>query len=250
MKMRLVRTALIVSVMLLGTTSLRAQTAHSVAGSSCGCQQCQACQGCGGGACCNALLPSVTQSLQSALGGIIPGHTGCDARHQIYKAALQRSTFDKKCLLPVAYYSHILPLWSHRRCCCGPVNTKCPTCGPNGMMGEEMIEMQEYPEGVPMEPTPAVEQETPPVPETTMEPTEARVRQGQGRSTPRTRPASAQRVVSKSAPDRVARQNDSPSTSATLRWFAPLAPATGSAVRQVSAEEAPARPTGPSNPLR
>ena len=249
--MRLVRTALIVSVMLLGTTSLRAQTAHSAAGSRCGCQECQACQGYGGGACCNSLLPSVTQSLRSALAGIIPGHTGCDARHQIYKAALQRSTFDKKCLLPVAYYSHILPLWSHHRCCCGPVNSKCPTCGPNGMMGEEMIEMQGYPEGVPMEPTPAVEQEMPSVPESTMEPTQARARQGAGRSTPRTRPASAHGVVSKRAPDRVARQDESTSASATLRSLAPLAPTTGSVVRQVSAEEAPARPTVPSlNPLR
>ncbi len=237
------------SVILLGTTSLRAQTAHSAAGSYCGCQQCQSCQECDNGACCQALLPSLAQGLHSALGGIIPGHTGCDARHKIYKAALQRSTFDKKCLLPVAYYSHILPLWSHRRCCSGPVHSNCPTCGPDGMMGEEVIDMQEYPEGMPMEPTPAVEPESPPVPETTIVPKEARRLPPNGRSASRPRPTSGKHEASKRAADQVAQQDEATSRSAGLRWLAPLAPQQQRAVRQVSAVAAPARPE-PVNPLR
>ncbi len=65
------------------------------------------------------------------------------------------------------------------------LNAACPHCGPgNDMGGEEVIEMQEVPDGVPMEPTPALKSETPPVPVEAVPPKAARGRspQGQGRA--------------------------------------------------------------------
>ena len=108
-------------------------------------------------------MSGLTTTLHRALGGILPGGPGCDGRHKIYKAALLRNRFDKKYLLPVPYYSHILPIYKHNRCCCGSTPmANCPTCGPHAtIMGEEVIEMHTAPqpmpaELMPAEPTPAV----------------------------------------------------------------------------------------------
>ncbi len=251
--MRFLRPVLIVSLVLWGVSGLQAQTAHRIASECCGCQQCQPCQEsgqCGQCGQCDALLPCLTRGIRSALSGIIPGQPGCDARHKIYKAALQRSTFDKKCLLPIAYYSHILPCWSHNRCCCGPVSTNCPTCGPGATMGEEMIEMQPYPDDMPVGPTPAVEPETTPAPETPVAPKAAQFR-SRRQATSRTRPVSTKHVEPRSRLDRVVTGSN---TSTTLKSLAPLVPVTKPVstqpmVRQVSAEVLPTRPQ-PVNPLR
>ncbi len=246
--MRLARTVLTVSIVLLGTDALRAQLAHSNV--SCGCQACSPCpsapdcQGCGSTGGCNALIPALSQSLHGMLAGIVPGSVGCDARHKIYRSALQRSTFDKKCLLPVAYYSHILPLWSHHRCCCGPVTSGCPTCGPQGVMGEEVIEMQEYPAGVPMEPTPAMEPEVPPVPEAAAPAKQARLTTPQLRVSTRSKgAASSKRVVVKGVNDRLAHQNAHADEASAEELPLP------SIVRQVSGESRPLQ-RSTANPLR
>jgi hypothetical protein len=85
------------------------------------------------------------------MGGLLGG----DGRHHVYKAALCRNSFDKKFHLPIAYYSHILPIYRKNRCCCGPVTpaAHCPTCGPHDVMEGEVIEMPETPAAAP---TPAV----------------------------------------------------------------------------------------------
>ena len=126
-EMRLARIALILSVILLGTPALRAQRAHSECCDGCSSQSCQ--QGCGCQACGDScgLMSSLTAKLSHALGGILPGGAGCDGRHKIYKAALQRNSFDKKFQLPVAYYAHLLPIYKHNRCCCGSTPmANCP----------------------------------------------------------------------------------------------------------------------------
>ncbi len=158
--MRLTRITLSVTVILFATATLRAQMAHSEVVPACECQACQACPGCNECGSCGALLPGITH----ALGSILPFGPGSDARHKCYKAALRRSTFDKKVLLPIPYYPHIVPLWSHKRCCVS-ARMGCPTCGPQGAMVEEYMDMSEVPEGMPMEPTPAAQPDLPVVPD-------------------------------------------------------------------------------------
>ncbi len=156
--MRLARIALILSAILIGAPLAHAQVAHSNPG--CGCSSCQtSCQaGCGCQSCSSCgVLPGLTSKLGHCVGGLLGISKGVDGRHQIYKAALCRNSFDKKFQLPVAYYRHILPFYRHDRCCCGSAMAgQCPTCGPHeGVISEEeVIEVQPVPPAPP-EPTPA-----------------------------------------------------------------------------------------------
>ena len=237
--MRLARIALILSVILLGTPALQAQRAHSECCDGCSSQSCQ--QGCGCQACGDScgLMSSLTAKLSHALGGILPGGAGCDGRHKIYKAALQRNSFDKKFQLPVAYYAHLLPIYKHNRCCCGSTPmANCPTCGPHAPMGEEVIEMHEVPQPVLGQPTPAVKTQDRIVPGAVVPPMEARGRAWRERSVSRTQNTTEKRA----ARDRVAQQRPSVSSSSTLRSFTPMVlradEPTDSHVRQVSAVQA------------
>ena len=153
--MRYVPTALIVAALFLAAPQVHAQVAHS--NTNCGCESCQASCGSSCGDC----------GILSSLGGMLG--IGCDGRHQVYKAALCRNSFDKKFQLPIAYYRHILPFYRHDRCCtCGthvPASGNCPTCAPHEqIMGEEIIDMQEVPQPAPPEPTPAAYHTRPAVP--------------------------------------------------------------------------------------
>lgn len=254
--MRLVRLAMIVCIVLMGTAALQAQIAHSPGCDPCGCQTCAGCDagcdtpcaaGCGCETCtgtCNGncgVLGCLSTKLHHAVGGLLGGGAGCDARHQIYRAALRRSTFDKKIHLPIAYYSHVLPIYRHDRCCCGGVTPSagCPHCGPQPTVGEEVIEMHDVQPSVPVEPTPAAAPAK-----------EARGRQWLEHSVSRTHSAAPQQTLKRPNQDRVAQKPASKGT--TLRNFLGLGKKpqqTDSQVRQVSAVQI--RVTSESaNPLR
>lgn len=113
--MRRTRTALILGVILVGTTTVRAQTAHSIPYNEDTCPHCPTAGHARSAAGGPVGAASWTATLQRTLGGILPGGIGCDARHNIYKSALRRSTFDKKLVPIVPYYEHAFPCYSDRR---------------------------------------------------------------------------------------------------------------------------------------
>jgi hypothetical protein len=215
---------LIVSAILVSTPVLRAQIAHTDV-SDCGCHSCQpTChQGCECESCCSGC--GLIGGLTARLGGLL---IGGDGRHHIYKAALCRNSFDKKFLMPIAYYSHILPIYRKNRCCSGPVTHAghCPTCGPHEVMEGEVIEMQQAP--VPA-PTPASVQSQPILPGTVVTP---RVHQPR---TPKTHDRVAQHESTEGYTPLVLRREPRKSTQA------PVQPA--SAVERRPVREVP-------NPLR
>jgi hypothetical protein len=173
--MRLARIVLIVTGLVLGTTPiLRAQHSAGRMDADCACNTCAPSGRTQG--CCPPLLSSITQGIHDVLGSLLCC-PGLNARHDIYRAALYRNDFGK--------CSVFLPFYSCRTSSCGRVNAGCQQCGPgNDEGGEEVMEMQEVPEGVPTEPTPALESQTPPVPVEAVPPKAARGRspQGQGRA--------------------------------------------------------------------
>jgi hypothetical protein len=113
-------------------------------------------------------LPCLTDGIHRVLGGLFCC-PGLNARHDIYRAALNRNDFGK--------CSKYVPVYSCRTCCCGGANPACPHCGPGvDVSGEEVMDMQEVPDGMPGEPTPAVEPETPPTPAEAVPPQATRIR--------------------------------------------------------------------------
>lgn len=175
--MRRARTALIMSVLLMGATGLRAQPAHSVACHESGCRPGIRCQSCsvGGG------MTTFTATVNQALLGILPSTIGCDARHKIYKAALRRSTFDKKIVPFIPYYGHAFPCYDGNRQCCGPLvpAAECPT-GESYEMDGDVIEMQDIPLDGQM-PTPAIKRPAEHEPSQMVPSKEARQRFSKGR---------------------------------------------------------------------
>lgn len=162
--MRRTRIALVVTALLLATTSIvRAQHSVGRMDAACGCGACTQCGGTE--ASCPSLLSSVTQGVHHVLSSVFCC-PGLDARHDIYRAALDRNDFGK-------CNRWFLPIYSCRKCSCGPAVTGCPHCGQGHVLGEEVIDMQQVPDGVSIEPTPATEP-TPAVESTPiMEPTPA-----------------------------------------------------------------------------
>jgi hypothetical protein len=205
--------AVILSVFFLGAGSVQAQVAHTGVAQPCGCPECA---GSGG------LFSGVCDSLHQALCGLNPCHIGSDARHKIYKAALVRNTFDKKCLLPLPYYPHILPCYRRDRCCCGPLTTApCPECYPEQAWEGEATEIYEDPQAIPMELESQTDLGTPALPNATVTPKEAQMRAWQSRSAaraPRAGAVPAARKEPPSAPaDRVAEER--PAGGSSLRDF-------------------------------
>lgn len=207
--MRFGRIAVIAGVILLSGSSLQAQLAHSQVPQPCCCPECAA--SCG-------FFSDVSSSLANALSCLNPCHIGSDARHKIYKSALVRNTFDKKCLLPIAYYSHILPMYRHNRCCCGPLTTpachQCQDdCYAEQMADEDGVEMYEETGAMPVELKPAAKTAIPASPNAVMPAKEAQNHTWRGRSAARekrTGDAPATRAAAKpAATDRVAEERGS-----------------------------------------
>ncbi|MHB8865734.1 MAG: hypothetical protein ACYC6N_25430 [Pirellulaceae bacterium] len=202
--MRRIQFALVVTtLLLLATTVARGQ--HSMRRLSADCE-CGLCAQCGTETCSPPLLTSITQGVHHVLGSVFCC-PGLNARHDIYRAALHRNDFGK-CNL------WFLPIYSCRKCPCGPGAPPCPHCGPGHVEGEEIIDMQSFPDGMPVEsapagePTPAVEPGAPPLPDQMVPGPEARGRQpSRGRPvTGRAVPArAAKQASSGTSRDRVAR---------------------------------------------
>jgi len=229
--MRQTRIALILSaVTLAAAPTVHAQIAHTETAHHHGCPTCQAaspCPTCSDGC---GLIPSLGATFHYVLDGL---SIGCDGRHKVYKAALRRNVFDKKYLLPVPYYTHILPMYSPHRCCRGPVvpSAACPTCGPHEVMGEEVLEMREVPgplpaaPALPAEPTPAAEPAAAIGPDAVMPGQAVPYRPAHTRSKPRAGALQEHRAARPSGevaptPDKVARiERESPPQSSGLRQF-------------------------------
>ncbi|MFO7906276.1 MAG: hypothetical protein R6U98_26700 [Pirellulaceae bacterium] len=154
--MQRTRTALILGVILVGTTGVRAQTAHSIAYHERTCPRCRGADGGPSSAGGPGRRTSWTATLQRTLGGLLPGCTGCDARHKIYKSALRRSTFDKKLIPVIPYYEHTFPCYSDSRHRTGRhiPGASRPAHYAGSLMEGEMLPMQEIPSGT-GQPTPA-----------------------------------------------------------------------------------------------
>lgn len=152
--MQRTRTALILGVILIANTGVRAQTAHSIPYNECTCPRCAGARGPSSAA--GVGLVSWTATVQQTLGGILPGSAGCDARHKIYKAALRRSTFDKKLIPVIPYYEHAFPCYSDRRYFTGPLvpPADCPPDYAGPVMEDGVVPMGQIPGG-PEKPTPA-----------------------------------------------------------------------------------------------
>lgn len=209
--MRRVRIVLIVAMICGGTAPmLRAQMAHSPFSTECGCQSCVA--NCVQDPCCTPLLTSLARGVKSAVGAVLPCKSHCDARHQIYMAALRRNAFDKKCFPFLPFYSY--------RCCGGHPTAACPHCGPAGHGEEEWLETHEHFDGMMLEPTPAAPLPAETVPQTGTADQEARRQQWKGRVPPR----SAQRLEAPTPAATPARQDrvaDVPPVPSNLRVVAP-----------------------------
>lgn len=202
---------------------------------------CNACAQCGTG--CGPLLPSLTQSVQSALGSLLCC-PALDARHSIYRAALYRNDFGK--------CNRYLPFYSCRnKCCCGGNATGCQHCGTQHVQGEEMLPMQEVPDGMIFEsdevgPTPAVEPSVPSAETPTAPAHEARRRA----NVPRSNSGSAKAPASNAVRNRVAiRMHDEPAPSVPAAVAKPRAKQSEPAVQPVSLF-GPLPAKEPANPLR
>lgn len=207
--MRFGRIAVIAGVIFLSGSSLQAQLAHSQVPQPCCCPECA-------GSC--GFLGDVSNSLASALSFLNPCHIGGDARHKIYKSALVRNTFDKKCLLPIPYYAHVLPMYRHNRCCCGPLTTPaCQQCQDDcyaeQTWEEGGVEMYEDTGAMPAELEPAAEAAIPVSPDAIVPAKEAQNHTWRGRSAARgkrTAGAPPTRAAAKPATtDRVAEESGS-----------------------------------------
>lgn len=151
--MRRVRNAMIAVLVLLGTApALRAQMAHGPTGGDCGCSQEAGCDECGG---CQYLLPALAARVHCIFDTLLPCRTGCATEDKIYQAALNRQCFRRPCCFPC------IPLISYRR---NPPCAPSCGCGSTSPAGGEIMEMQEMPGGLPIEPTPALQPEPNPIP--------------------------------------------------------------------------------------
>lgn len=156
--MQRTRTTLILGVILIATPGLRGQTTHSGVHDGSACPHCQPPQACpSAGSASAGGLASWAARLDRALGGILPGSVGCDARHKIYKSALRRSTFDKKLVPVVPYYEHVFPCYAENRYHTGPLvprATEYPAEYAGEVMGEDMMPVEQAPRHM-GKPTPA-----------------------------------------------------------------------------------------------
>lgn len=211
-----------------------------------------ACSQCGTG--CGPLLPSLTQSVQSALGSLLCC-PALDARHSIYRAALYRNDFGK--------CNKYLPFYSCRnKSCCGCNAPGCKHCGAQHAQGE-MVEMQEVPEGMMIEsnevgPTPAMEPTPATEPTPAVEPSvpsaeapAAPAKEARRRATvPRTNSGNAKAAASNAARNRVAvRMHDEPAPRVPAAGAQPRAKKSEPAVQPVSLFET-LQLNEPANPLR
>lgn len=180
--MRLARNCLIVISLVLGATpTVLAQHSAGLRGTECGCNTCGA--GCRAQECCPSLVSSVTQGVHDMLGSLFCC-PGLNARHDIYRAALKRNDFGK--------CNKFVPVYAPQSCGCGGVSQTCPSCGPaDGMPSEDLFEMQDVPEGMPLEPTPA-----------DAVPSQAR----RSRAPSNSRPAAAHRAAPRASSTRTARE--------------------------------------------
>ncbi len=165
--MRRTRIALVVTALMLATTSVvRAQHSVGRMSAECGCGTCWQCGGTE--ACCPSLLTSITQGVHTCTGFACSAVPGLDARHDIYRAALHRNDFRQ--VQPLVPADLLLPqvrLWLGR--------DRLSALRTGGYAeGEEVIDMQQVPEGVSIEPTPATEPtpavapDMPPLPDQTV----------------------------------------------------------------------------------
>ena len=234
--MRLSRNCLVVISLVLGATpTVLAQHSAGLRGTECGCGTCGA--GYRAQGCCPSLVSSVTQGIHDVLGCLFCC-PGLNARHDIYRAALNRNDFGK--------CNKFVPIYTPQMCCCGRVSQTCPSCGPaGGMPSEEVLEMQDVPEGMPLEPTPAVEPGTPPTPAGAVPPQARR-----SRTPSDSRPAAAHRAAPRAPSTKTAREatkrdrivraevrdetprGSQPSTSLIQRTMLPQTGATAPAVRK------------------
>ncbi len=189
---------LVVIGLLLAVPSYAQAQHRGLMDSACGCQACGPHSG--DPTCCPPILPCVTQGIQQVLGGLFCC-PGLNARHDIYRAALNRNDFGK--------CSKYVPVYACPTCCCGTRAPVCPHCGPGvDVGGPSAMEMPEVPEGPFGEPTPAVEPDTPPLPADAMPPQATRIRvPGRPAAQPGTKSApSTKSTRANSTPrDRVAR---------------------------------------------
>lgn len=253
--MRLARLALSVCILVTAGTTLQAQTTHTLPADAHGCHPTAAaachCGQCGGGGADSGL----SASLHHALGYILPGGPGHDGRHKVYGAALRRNMFDKKYLLPVPYYSHVLPFYSRNRCCTGPNAVQpCPTCHLSPGAEHGVIEMHEMPNSpTPASPEMILEETAVPVParETRSRPVQIRQATRQTRRSPKARPTPRAAIQ-----DRVA-QEDTQKSSPLGKFISVVLPNRADSaekmapakVRQVDLQKPRKRPD-PANPLR
>jgi hypothetical protein len=212
--MRTTRNVLIVfgiGLVLLATPELRAQHSGGCMNADCGCNQCApAC----GDTCCPSLLPCLTEGVQNVLSGLFCC-PALNARHSVYRAALKRNDFGK--------CSKLVPFYSCRQCPCGRVSPGCQSCGPTEASTDgQVIDVQDVPQGQMMEPTPALEPDTPAAPADVVPPASARARSPQtpGRSAVRStgKPAVSRQTSRGSAMrDRVARAETRDATRPAIR---------------------------------
>lgn len=143
---------LVGALVLVATAPLRAQHRVWPVGDDCGCNTCAA-TAMAGPCCAEPLIPSLLRGIHNTLGCLLCC-PGLNARHDIYRAALNRNDFDK-CGCP------LLPIYVPRRCCGAAAAPDCPHCGHAHGVEGEIIETDEMPDEMLLEPTPATELEAP-----------------------------------------------------------------------------------------
>ncbi len=207
---------LVGALVLLATSSVGAQHHVWPAGDECGCHACA--QTTMTAHCCSEpLIPALLRGIHNTLGCLICC-PGLNARHDIYRAALNRNDFDK-CGSP------LLPIYMRKRCC-GPVAAGCPQCGHAYSAEGEVIESSEMPDEMYLEPTPAAEYELSPTPQEATPGPEAR-----------RRPSSAPRAATPNFTNRPSVPRDRAARAVTTDSAPRPATAAGTARRTQSAAQ-------------
>lgn len=158
---------LIGALLLVAAAPARAQYHAWPSADDCGCNACPQVQA--AHCCSEPLVPSLLRGIHNTLGCLVCC-PGLNARHDIYRAALNRNDFNK-CGFP------LLPIYVPNRCC-GPVCGGCQQCGPTYMGDGEIIESGDMPGEMYLEPTPAGELDLSPTPQEATPGPEARRRPG------------------------------------------------------------------------